>query len=165
MSWAIYAMRGPGGVRRLEDIPDGYEPPSLGTADDVVSVVREVVPGVDASKKSWLLLRSDEYDVEMTIGKGVEVRDITFYLNDGPRSIPVVMEISHRLGVTPYDTESGNFLTEESRRRSPPTRSRPANPSGGSSAARNQVHQAGRVATRTPILLIRCSGFPTASFQ
>ncbi|WP_112246140.1 hypothetical protein [Kribbella monticola] len=120
MSWAIYAMRGPGGVRRLEDIPEGYEPPSLGTADEVVAVVREVAPDVDASKRSWLRLKSDEYDVELTIGKGVDVRDLTFYLNDGPRSIPLVMEISSRLGVTAYDTESGNFLTEESKPPVPP---------------------------------------------
>jgi hypothetical protein len=120
MSWAVYAVRGPGGVRRLEDMPDGYEPPSVGMATEVIDVVREVVPGVDASKPSWLTLRSAEYDVEMTIGKGVQVRDITFYLNDGPRSIPIVMEISRRLGVTPYDTESGDFLTEESRPPVPP---------------------------------------------
>ncbi|TWD81780.1 hypothetical protein FB561_2903 [Kribbella amoyensis] len=120
MSWAIYAMRGPGGVRRLEEIPEGYEPPSLGTAADVVEVVREVVPTVDASKRSWLLLQGDDHDFEMSIGKGVEIRDITFYLNDGPRSIPLVMEISRRLGVTPYDTESGDFLTEESRPPVPP---------------------------------------------
>lgn len=120
MSWAIYAMRGPGGVRRLEDIPDGYEPPSLGTADEVLAVVREVAPDVDATQRSWLRLASDEYDVEMSIGKGVEVRDITFYLNDGHRSIPVVLELSRRLGVTAYDTESGDFLTEESRPPVPP---------------------------------------------
>jgi len=101
-------------------MPDGYEPPSVGMATDVIDVVREVVPDVDASKPSWLTLRSADYDVEMTIGKGVQVRDITFYLNDGPRSIPIVMEISRRLGVTPYDTESGDFLTEESRPPVPP---------------------------------------------
>ncbi|MBB6566731.1 hypothetical protein [Kribbella sandramycini] len=107
-------------MRRLEDMPDGYEPPSVGRSGEVVDVVREVVPGVDVSKPSWLVLRSDEFDVEMTIGKGIEVRDITFYLNDGARSIPIVMEISRRLGVTPYDTESGDFLTEESRPPVPP---------------------------------------------
>ncbi|GAB3935611.1 hypothetical protein GCM10029976_046110 [Kribbella albertanoniae] len=107
-------------MRRLEDMPDGYEPPSVGMVTDVIDVVREVVPDVDATKPSWLTLRSDDYDVEMTIGKGVQVRDITFYLNDGPRSIPIVMEISRRLGVTPYDTESGDFLTEESRPPVPP---------------------------------------------
>jgi hypothetical protein len=101
-------------------MPVDYEPPAVGTATDVVAMVREVVPDVDTSKPSWLALRSPEYDVEMTIGKGFEVRDITFYLNDGPRSIPIVMEISRRLGVTPYDTESGNFLTEESRPPVPP---------------------------------------------
>ncbi len=119
MSWAIYAMRGPGGVRRLEDIPDGYQPPSLGTAEAVVDQVRELAPDVDASKRSWLQLKNADYDIEMSIGKGVEVRDITFYI-DGPRSIPLVMQISSKLGVTPYDTESGNFLTEESRPPVPP---------------------------------------------
>jgi hypothetical protein len=120
MSWAIYAMRGPGGVRRLEDIPDGYAPPSVGTAESVLDQVRELAPGVDASNRSWLVLKSDDYDLEMSIGKSVEVRDITFYLNDGPRSIPLVMEIAAKLGVTAYDTESGNFLTEESRPPVPP---------------------------------------------
>ena len=74
MSWAVYAVRGPGGVRRLDDMPFDYEPPSVGTATDVMAVVRELVPDVDTSKPSWLALRSPEYDVEMTIGKGVEVR-------------------------------------------------------------------------------------------
>ncbi|GAA0940231.1 hypothetical protein GCM10009554_30760 [Kribbella koreensis] len=120
MSWAIYAMRGPGGVRRLDDIPDGYAPPSVGTTESVLDQVRELAPGVDASNRSWLVLKSDDYDVEMSIGKSVEVRDITFYLNDGPRSIPLVMEIAAKLGVTAYDTESGDFLTEESRPPVPP---------------------------------------------
>ncbi|HEU4948080.1 MAG TPA: hypothetical protein VFT31_13085 [Kribbella sp.] len=120
MSWAIYAMRGPGGVRRLEDIPDGYAPPSLGTPDEVVAKVREVVPDVDATKRYWLQLKGPDHDVEMSIGKSVQVHDVTFYINDGPRSIPLVMEISSRLGVTPYDTESGTFLTEESAPPVPP---------------------------------------------
>ncbi|GAB2569204.1 hypothetical protein [Kribbella endophytica] len=120
MSWAIYALRGPGGVRRLDELPEDYAPPSLGTADEVVEIVRAVAPGVDASKRSWLVLQGDDHDVELTIGKGVDVRDITFYLNDGARSIPLVMEISRRLGVTAYDTESGDFLTEESRPPVPP---------------------------------------------
>jgi hypothetical protein len=120
MSWAIYALRGPGGVRRLDELPEDYAPPSLGTADEVVEIVRAVAPGVDATKRSWLVLQGDDHDIELTIGKGVDVRDLTFYLNDGARSIPLVMEISRRLGVTAYDTESGDFLTEESRPPVPP---------------------------------------------
>jgi hypothetical protein len=120
MSWAIYAMRGPGGVRRLDDIPDDYAPPPLGTADEVVARVREVAPDVDTSKTSWLRLTGPDHDVEMTIGKGVQVHDITFYINGGEGSIPLIMNISSNLGVTPYDTESGNFLTEESKPPVPP---------------------------------------------
>src|SRR5258705_3714573 len=146
MSWAIYAMRGPGGVRRLEDIPDDYAPPSLGTADEVVARVREVAPDVDASKTSGLRLTGPDHDVEMTIGKGVQVHDVTFYINGGEGSIPLIMNISSNLGVTPYDTESGNFLTEESRPPVPPPLTeeeiKDAKPKRGKSGRRGPAHRA-----------------------
>lgn len=120
MSWAIYAVRGPGGVRRLDDLPDDYAPPSIGTAAEVVERVREVAPQVDAARRSWLVLTGPDHDVEVSIGKDVQVRDVTFYINGGTDSVRLVMDISSRLGLTPYDTESGDFLTEESAPPVPP---------------------------------------------
>lgn len=120
MTWAIYAMRGPGGVRRLEDMPQAYRPPPLGPAARVVTLIREAVPDVDATDPTWLRITGPDYSVEATIGKGVEVRDVTFYLGGGERAIPVVLQVCRHLRVTPYDTESGEMLTESSRPPSPP---------------------------------------------
>lgn len=101
-------------------MPDGYAPPSLGTAEEVIERVRAVAPDVDASKRSWLTFSGPDHDVELSIGKNVQVRDLTFYINGGTDSIRLVMDISSKLGVTPYDTESGDFLTEESAPPVPP---------------------------------------------
>lgn len=122
MSWAIYAMRTPGGARRLDDIPDEYAPPPLGTADRVVELIREAAPQLDSTDPKWLRLTGDDHSVEVTLGKGVQVHDITFYINGGDRAVAVVLEVSRHLGVMPYDTESGEMLTEDSHPPVPPPR-------------------------------------------
>lgn len=120
MTWAIYAMRGPGGVRRLDDMPEGYTPPPLGATDDVIASIREAAPAVDASDPTWLRLIGPDHSVEATLGKGVEVRDVTFYIEGGDGAVGVVLGICQHLRVTPYDTESGEMLTEHSAPPSPP---------------------------------------------
>lgn len=120
MSWAIYALRTAGGARRLDDISDEYAPPSLGTAEEVVERIREAAPEVDTSNPKWLRINGPDHSVEVSIGKGVHVHDITFYLNGGDRSVAVVLAIAEHLGVMPYDTESGDMLTEFSKPPVPP---------------------------------------------
>jgi hypothetical protein len=120
MSWAIYAMRTPGGARRLDDISDEYAPPSLGTAERVVERIREVAPELDSSDPKWLRLTGPDHAVEVTLGKGVHVHDITFYINGGDRAVAMVLEVCRHLGVMPYDTESGDMLTEDSKPPVPP---------------------------------------------
>jgi hypothetical protein len=120
MSWAVYAMRTPGGVRRLEDMPDGYAPPSLGTADEVIERIRTAVPDADASDPRWLRLNGPDHSVEVTVGKGVQVHDVTFYIHDGSAAVGVVLDVCRQLGVTAYDTESGELLTPASKPPVPP---------------------------------------------
>jgi len=120
MSWAIYAMRTAGGARRLDDISDEYAPPSIGTAERVLELIKEAAPDVDASDPKWLRLTGPDHSVELTMGKGVQVHDLTFYINGGERAVEVVLEVSHHLGVMPYDTESGEMLTEHSKPPVPP---------------------------------------------
>jgi hypothetical protein len=119
MSWAVYAMTAPAGARSLDDVPPGYTPPSLGTADEVVGRICEAAPQADASDPRWLKLSGEDYTVEITVGKGVDVRDVTFYL-DGPRAVGAVLDLAAKLGVTAYDTESGERLTASSAPPVPP---------------------------------------------
>ncbi|MFC0623691.1 hypothetical protein [Kribbella deserti] len=120
MSWAIYALRTAGGARRLDDIADDYAPPSLGTATEVIEQIREVAPDVDASNPKWLRISGPGHSVEVSIGKGVHVHDITFYLDGSGESVAIALKIAEHLGVMAYDTESGDMLTEFSKPPVPP---------------------------------------------
>jgi hypothetical protein len=115
MTWAVYAMTAPPGVRRLDDVPDGYTPPPIGTAEEVVARIREAAPDADTSDPRWVRIRG----VEVTVGKGVQVRDLSFYLEDAG-GIPVVLDLARALGVTAYDTESGERITKDSAPPVPP---------------------------------------------
>jgi hypothetical protein len=118
MTWDVYAVRAPVGVRRLEDLPAGFTPPPLGSVTDVVATFREAAPEVDAADPAWLRLVGPDHDVDVALGKALHVRDVTFYVNGGDGSVAVILDVSRRLGVTAFDTESGERLTPESK---PPT--------------------------------------------
>jgi hypothetical protein len=120
MSWAVYALTSPGGIRNLDDLPAEYAPPSLGTAADVLERIRTAAPELDASDPKWLRISGPGHTVEITVGKGVEVHDVTFYLSGPGAAVTVALDIAKALRVTAYDTESGEILTPTSQPPAPP---------------------------------------------
>jgi hypothetical protein len=117
MTWDVYALRAPG-VRSVEALPEGYEPPAIGPFDEVLALVREALPGVDATDPSWLTLRTPGYFLEIALGKSVSVHDVYFYVTveeeDPHAAVGAVLDVCRALRITPYDTESGSVLTTES---------------------------------------------------
>jgi hypothetical protein len=114
MSWDVYAVRAPAHLRRLEDLPDG-SPPLVGQANDLVAAIREAAPHVDSTDPTWLLLEGSDHSVEVSLGKFDKVHSITFYINGGDGAVGVVLDLCRRLGVTPYDTETGDKLKADSK--------------------------------------------------
>ncbi|RJK94889.1 hypothetical protein [Vallicoccus soli] len=120
MTWDVYALRPPHGVRRLEDLPEGWLPPVVGDPGAVAARVREAAPHAEPGSGGWLALRGPDHDVDVALGKGVEVRDLTLYVNGGDGAVPVVLAVCRAVGVVPFDTETGDVLTEDSRPPGPP---------------------------------------------
>ncbi|RKS72648.1 hypothetical protein CLV35_2896 [Motilibacter peucedani] len=117
MTWDVYALRAPG-VRSVEALPEGYEPPAVGPFDEVLALVREALPDVDASNESWLTLRRPGFSLEIGLGKSVSVHDVYFYVTvedeDAHSAVSAVLDVCRALRITPYDTETGEVLTTES---------------------------------------------------
>ncbi len=85
------------------------------TAQDVVAAVREVAPHLDTSDPRWLRLTGPDHQIEIALGKGIRVHALSFYIARGDGAVPLVLEVCRALGVTPFDTETGEVLTPESR--------------------------------------------------
>jgi hypothetical protein len=120
MTWDVYALRAPRGARSVEQIPDGYSGPAIGDPDDVVEVVRRVAPHVDATDPRWLRLEGPDHRIEVALGKGIQVHDVTFYIGRGDGAeeingaVPIVLEVCRSLAITAFDTETGEVLTSSS---------------------------------------------------
>ncbi len=121
MTWDVYAVRAPAGARRLEDLPDGYRPPLLGSNDAVVDTIRAVARTVDSTDPTWLVLTGEDHAIEVSLGKSAQVHDLTFYVRGGDGAVPVILDVCRRLAATPYDTESGNVVTAGFQPPPPPT--------------------------------------------
>lgn len=115
MTWDVYALRAPRGARSVEQIPDGYTGPDIGDPDDVVETVRGVAPHVDATDPRWLRIEGPDHQIEVALGKGIRVHDLSFYLGPGEGAVRIVLDVCRSLGITAFDTETGEVLTEESR--------------------------------------------------
>ncbi len=122
MTWDVYALRAPRGARSVEQFPAAYTPPPIGDPDDVVAAVREVAPHLDTSDPRWLRLDGPDHQIEIALGKGIRVQDMTFYISGGEGSVPLVLGVCRSLGITPFDTETGEVLTASSQ---PPPESPP----------------------------------------
>jgi hypothetical protein len=114
MTWDVYALRAPRGARSVEQIPEGYTGPPIGEPDDVVEAVRRVAPHLDTSDPRWLRLEGPDHQVEIALGKGIRVQDLSFYIGGGEGAVGVVLDVCRELGITPFDTETGEVLTSAS---------------------------------------------------
>jgi hypothetical protein len=121
MTWDVYALRAPRGARSVEQIPEGYSGPDVGDPDAVVETVRRVAPHVDATDPRWLRLEGPDHRIEVALGKGIRVHDLTFYIGSGDdigsgnAAVPIVLDVCRSLGITAFDTETGEVLTTSSR--------------------------------------------------
>lgn len=115
MTWDVYALRAPRGARSVEQIPDGYTGPAIGDPDDVLEAVRRAAPHLDATDPRWLVVAGPDHRLEVALGKDIRVHDLTFYIEQGEGSVPIVLDVCRSLGITPFDTETGEVLTVDSR--------------------------------------------------
>jgi hypothetical protein len=53
MSWDVFVLNLPPGIRSLDDIPKNYEPPPLGTRANLIAKIKTVYPQTDFSDPSW----------------------------------------------------------------------------------------------------------------
>lgn len=114
MTWDVYAVKAPPGVRRLDDLTDAYGSATVGTVDEVVALITEGAPHVDATDPTWLVLEGEDHSLDVSLGKGVHVRDVTFYIRGGDGAVDLVLDLSRRLKVRAFDTETGEMLTPSS---------------------------------------------------
>jgi hypothetical protein len=115
----VFAFVAPKGLRRMEDLPKGYQMPSMGSRDELIGTIRQLAPQVDESDPAWLVVQGPDYLVEVSLGDDGNIDSFMFFVRGDPPSdaragsgaVSLMLTIAGSLGATLFNASQGTFMT------------------------------------------------------
>jgi hypothetical protein len=110
MSWDIFVQDIPASVTSVQEIPDDFEPGSLGPRAEIFEAIRAALPFADYSDGSWIRVDLPEVSMEISLGKDDPVLGFAFHVRGGYLAAAAIAEVLRQLGVRAFDPEADNGL-------------------------------------------------------
>jgi len=114
MSWDLFVQDIPAAATRVDEIPDDFEPATIGARASVLAVIRDVAPFADFSNPAWVKIASEAVDVEVNLGDDEELTSFAFHVRGGDESVGLIADILGRLGLRAFDPGSDSGIFEAS---------------------------------------------------
>lgn len=110
MSWDLFIMRLPDGLKSTEDIPEDFEPPVLGTLKEVHDSLCEVLPGLPL-ENGVAAIEVEGGSVEIYVGEDDPVQSVMLCVRGEEPVLDVVNALVEVLGGQALDagSESGVY--------------------------------------------------------
>lgn len=116
MSWDIFVQDLPENVQAVQDIPDDFEPGSLGLKrTELIHRMQEIAPEADFSDPAWGRLDGDGYSIEINLGDDEVVSGFAFHVRGDERAPYMVQQLLDGLKLRALDpsADSGIFSLSE----------------------------------------------------
>lgn len=118
MSWDIYIQDFPAEAKTVAEIPDDFQPCSVGPRTDLISRIREIVPRADFTNPDWGVFEGDGFSIEFQMGEAEHCRSMTLLVRGGGNPAPLVAALLDRLQLRGIDCQTGEFFDLEAARAS-----------------------------------------------
>jgi len=113
MSWDIFVQDLPPGIASVADIPDGFQPSSLGLKrSGVIEKLSALYPECGFVDAAWGVLDLPGCMIEFNLGKDEEIESFALHVRGDERAPNVVAHILDALGVRALDPSSPSGLFE-----------------------------------------------------
>jgi hypothetical protein len=112
MSWDIFVMSLPAGIRSIADIPDDYVGPPLGRRSDIIAKILALYPACDFTDPSWGTLDLGDCAIEFSLGTSEQVQSFALHVRGGPPAPDIVAHTLAELGMRALDPSSDTGLFE-----------------------------------------------------
>jgi len=94
----------------VDEIPDDYSFPPMGTAEEVRACVTSVLPSVDWSDPAWGVLEGDGYSIEFNLQESGEVDGFMLHVRGGGDPVSAIAGLCKAHRWVALDTSTGEFL-------------------------------------------------------
>ena len=110
MSWDVI-IQDFGDFKQISDIPNDFQPKSIGNKSDIIAKIKETFPDVKISDSSWLILENEICSIEFNIGHEENVDSIMLHVRgEESETINEILDLLERLNVRAVDTTTGEFI-------------------------------------------------------
>lgn len=110
MSWDISIMDLPQDAHSVADIPDDFEPDTLGHRSELINSIRSVAPTATFPDPSWGEIVTPDFVIEFNMGKEEVVDSIMLHVRGGGAAAGLVADLLDYLGLRAIDVQSGDFF-------------------------------------------------------
>ena len=110
MSWDLFVQDFPADATSVSDIPEGFQPLSIGNRDDIIEKILSVMPGVDFSDASWGKIEEERWSIEINLGDAGDCGGFAMHVRGSNEAVGAVEIILDQLGVRAIDSGSGEFF-------------------------------------------------------
>jgi hypothetical protein len=99
VSWDVFAMDLPPGLKSLDDIPENFRGAPLGKRADIIDKILALYPEASFGDPSWGTLRRPGVSIEFSLGNDEEVDHFAMHVRGGDPAPHVVAHILRELGM------------------------------------------------------------------
>ena len=113
MSRDIFVQDLPPTITSVAQIPNDFEPRSIGSRSQIIAVIGSVVPKADCSDPSWVVIdESPVFHIEVNLGETENLAGFAFHVSGGAEADRVVSRILDALHLRALDPASDSGLFE-----------------------------------------------------
>lgn len=111
MSWDIIVQNIPIEWQSLDDIPGDWQPSPIGSREEIIQKIIEVIPFADFSDPSWGHIRTSDCSIEVSLGKEKEVIGFALHVRGGDSAIDILADMLDHLRLRAFDGNTpGGFF-------------------------------------------------------
>jgi hypothetical protein len=112
MSWDIFVQDILASVMSVAEMPDGFEPRSLGKRADIIARIRAVVPIADFTQEACGRIEGPGFSIEVAMGDLEDVQGFAFHVYGGDLGAHAVANVLQELGFRAFDPSSPSGIFE-----------------------------------------------------
>lgn len=112
-------MKFPPEAGAIDEIPDDWDPPSLGVGREVRGVLAEVPPSIEYSPNGWGDYEGPGFSISTPVNEADDapVAGVSLFIHGGVEAATrAALAVADALKARAFETGSGNFLTADSAR-------------------------------------------------
>ena len=105
MSWDLYVADIPDSFLIASDVPDGWRPPIIGKANELIDRLRTAFPEAEFSSPDFGEIISDDYAIELALVPSDQPIDgFMIFVRGGESAAYAVADLVHVIGCRAFDT-------------------------------------------------------------